>query len=324
MKDKPVNRYQQRGILGLLLGSSSLKIRIDNQILEFQTTDDFKRFLSTKTDIPASKMQKMLKSPDLHLIKEAKQLTQVEHQINERLAATIREPSSIDSYLNETTMVRFSQDYDWRQIMFELSNQPMDFSEFKLEAVIAYLRYLQSRINILKGIIEDRDSHTKASAPTKEHFRLMKTRAAGTPIDDSGSANSSENIRAPVMKTGHAGSSEQISEYATPPVFRKIPRGQTVIVEMSKVLRLPIKIASREFVIDSSGPEPILASMTGDRYVLKHRENLIGRSKKCSIVLDSELDDISRQHLVIEYYPDKTLHFTDLSSAGTQIPEKYL
>lgn len=324
MKNKPVNKYQQRGILGRLFSGGSLKIKIENQIFEFQTTTDFRRFLSTKTEITASQVQKMLQNPDPHLIEEVKQLTQVEHNINKRLADTIRDPKSIDSYLNDMTMVRFSRDSDWRQIMFELSKQPTDFSEFKLEAVTAYRKYLQSRINILKDIIKDRDSHTKIQASVKEGSGPMETLATSTPIGDSGATESSEGIRAPTIKADYADFSKQEAAHAALPEFKRIPRGQTVIVEIGKISRLPIKIASHEFVIDSSGPEPVLISLKGDRYILKPRENLIGRSKKCSTILDSELDDISRQHLIIECYPDKTLHFTDLSSAGTRLPEKYL
>ncbi len=325
MKNRPTSRYQQRGILSRFFGGDSLKIRLENQTFEFETTDDFRQFLSTRTEIPASKMQKMLKSADQHLIEEARQLTEVEHKINERLAATIRDPRSIDSYLDDTTMVRFSQDYDWRQIMFELSKQPADFSEFKREAVTAYLKYLQSRINIVKSIIKDRDSHTRAQAPDRANPKPTETVATGTratskPIDYSGIADGSGDIRAQTSETSYVGP----DEHPTPSELRRIPRGQTVIVDAGKISRLPIKIASREFVIDSSGPEPFLISQNGSQYILKPRENLIGRSTKCSIVLDSEFEDISRQHLIIECYPDKTLHFTDLSSSGTQLPEEYL
>ena len=313
MSDKPPGRHRQLGILNRFFGVSSLKITIESQTFEFETTDEFKKFLAARTEIPASKMQKMLEKADRYLVEEAKQLAEAEHKINERLAATVRDPGSIDRYLNDATMVRFTQDYDWRQIMFELSKHSTDFSEFKLEAVAAYLAYLQSRINIVNGIIKDRDSRARMQAPDKESLDTIETVVTGASVDYSDTADIEESIRAQTMKTSH------VDEHAIPAEFTRIPRGQTVIVDVGKISRLPVKIASHAFIVDNSGSEPLLISRKGDRYSLKSGENLIGRSSKCSIVLDSRFDDISRQHLIIEYYPDKTLHFTDLSSSGTQL-----
>ena len=189
----------------------------------------------------------------------------------------------------------------------------MDFSEFKLEAVNAYLKYLQSRIDIIKGIIRDRDSRTGIQKASEENPTLMETGEAKKPFDSSATADSPGDAGEQFINTGRIDANEQ----AILPEFRKIPRGQTIILETGKIDRLPVKIASREFIIDVTGPGFILISRDGDRYTLRPGENLIGRSTKCSIVLNPKFDDISRQHLIIEHYPDNTLHFTDLSSSGT-------
>ena len=312
---------RQIGILGRLFGSSGLVIEIKNQSFTFSNVDEFKTFLAGKTEIPASKMQEMLKRTDLHLNEEIKQLSKVEKTINEKLAATIRDPKTIDSYLDDATMIRFSQDYDWRQIMFELSKQATDYSEYKLEGVTFYVKYLQSRISVAKSILEDK---TKPLPESSDKTRLlidtMETNVLKA--EDLQAAEAADEIEDDMR--GHLASTsvdleEQKDEKITPSEFKRIPRGQTVIIDASSIPMLPLKIASRKFILDMSDP-PKLIGKNGDAFPLKQGENLIGRSTKCSIVLNPELVDISRQHLIIELYPDKTLHFTDLSSSGSKLP----
>ena len=310
--------HQQRGILGRIFKSGVLEIDIKSQSFSFDTIDDFKQFLSAKTEIPASKLQEMLKRSDQHLDEEIKQLKRIEDTINEKLAATIRDPKSIDNYLDDATMVRFSQDYDWRQIMFELSKKSTDFSEFKLEAVSNYMKYLRSRIEMAESVRNERHNiKNDDSAPMSE---TVDTKALTDNFEDF------------IQKADGGHSQEEFSRTSSIDLLlegdgtnkksadlKKIPRGKTVRVDVSDIEELPMKIASRKFVL-LVGDKIELLSKDGDRYTLEMGENLIGRSTKCSIILNPELIDISRQHLVIEAYPDKTLHFTDLSSSGTQLP----
>jgi len=310
----------QRGILGRLFGSNNLVIEIKNQSFTFNNMDEFKAFLTGKTEIPASKMQEMLKRTDLHLKEEINQLSKVEQTINEKLAATIRDPKTIDTYLDGATMVRFSQDYDWRQIMFELSKQSTDYSEYKLEAVTAYIKYLHSRIGIAHSILKDK---AKPLSGNDDKTRLQETMETSVLTADDLRAASDrgeiENDMQGAFRSTSADLSSQKDEKITPAEFKRIPRGQTVIVDASSIPMMPMKIASRKFIIDLSG-SPSLISKSGDTFPLKQGENLVGRSTKCSIVLNPEFVDISRQHLIIELYPDKTMHFTDLSSSGSQLP----
>jgi hypothetical protein len=330
----PVNRrrppvlktlHRQKGILGGLFKSGGLDIHIKDQAFSFSTIDEFKGFLSGKTEIPASKMQEMLKRSDMHLREEIKQLATVEKTINEKLAVTIRDPKSIDSYLDGATMVRFSQDYDWRQIMFELSKKSSDFSEYKLEAVSFYMRYLRSRINIARSILKDKSKPPQAE--DSESTRLqetMETRAlTAEDLQAAQEANGSVNRQAESFADTSADLSASKDEKIAPSEFKRIPRGQTVIVDVATAHLMPMKIASRKFVLEM-GDTPCLISKNGESYPLKQGENLIGRSTKCSIILNPEFVDISRQHLIIELYPDGTLHFTDLSSSGTQLPSNLI
>ncbi len=306
------SRYRQLGILGRIFGSASLEIEIKTESFTFESVGQFKQFLDGKTALPSSKMQDMFNRSDKFLNEEIKQLTEVERNISDRLATAIRDPQSIDGYLDSATMVRFSQDYDWRQIMFELSKHNSDYSEYKLEAVTHYIQYLRSRIDVAKGIIADRSHAVQESSGNQQAMmETMETRELHV---------SSNEPPQHLMETSHIDLSNHKDEPLIAHDLQKIPRGQTVVIEISRMPKMPLKIASRKFVIDSSGADPILISKNGDQYPIKAGENLIGRSTQCSIVLNPEFVDISRQHLIIERYPDNTLHFTDLSSSGTKLP----
>ena len=316
----PGTFHRQRGVFGRLFGGQGLHIDIKNQSFSFNSVEDFRAFLAGKTEIPASKMQEMLKRNDLHLNEEIKQLSKVEATINEKLAATIRDPKTIDSYLDGATMVRFSQDYDWRQIMFELSKQSTDYSEYKLEAVTYYLKYLRSRIGLARTILKDKVGHAPGEDGDKTRIlsNTMETRAITPEELQAAQAESDAIEKEKFAQTSAAISPDE--EKPVPSEFKRIPRGQTVIVDGSAAAMMPMKIASRKFVLDLTGNTPTLMSKSGDTYPLKQGENLIGRSTKCSIILNPEFVDVSRQHLIVELYPDNTLHFTDLSSSGTQLP----
>jgi|GEM_PF-7055302 len=219
-------------------------------------------------------------------------------------------------------MVRFSQDYDWRQIMFELSKQSTDYSEYKLEAVSYYMKYLESRIGIARSILSDK---SKPSVSSDDKTRLQETMETNVlTADDLKAAQEEvreiENDLPNQFASTSADLSKQKDEKVTPSEFKRIPRGQTVIVDASSIPMMPMKIASRKFILDMTGDAPTLISKNGEIFPLKQGENLIGRSTKCSIVLNPEFVDISRQHLIIELHPDKTMHFTYLSSSGSKLP----
>ena len=315
----PTTLHNQRGILGRLFGSSGLKIDIKSQTFTFDTIDDFKLFLAAKTEIPGSKVQEMMQRSDQHLDEEVKQLKLIEKTVNEKLAATIRDPKTIDNYLDDATMVRFSQDYDWRQIMFDLSKKSTDYSEYKLEAVTYYMKYLRSRIDVAEGIKNERNNIRK-----EEHAPMTETvdtqALTGDFSDHIRPAEESEDESNPLSKTGILDLSQSKEEAsAESAALKRIPRGKTVKVDISGINKFPLKMSGRKFIV-SIGDKIELISHKGKGYELIMGENLIGRSTQCSVILDPELVDISRQHLIIEVYPDQTLHFTDLSSSGTQLP----
>lgn len=306
---REITNNRQRGSLGRIWGTAPLEIVIRGEVFTFENIEKFKQFLQGKTAVPAPKIKDMLNRTGKLQAEELDQLAMLERNISDTLTTATRDLQNIDNYLSSTTVMRFSQDYDWRQIMFELSKKPGDYRKYKLEAVTYYMKYLRSRIDIARSIIANHPNATQqdsSEATTQELY-----------MPDP------EHHEAPV-KAGYIKQTGQKNKPLISQRLEKIPHGKPVAIDKTIMLKIPIKIASRKFIIDNSRTIPALISRNGDQYTIRVGENLIGRSTRCTIVLNPRFTDISRQHLIIERYYGNTLCLTDLSSRGTQIPIELL
>lgn len=296
---------RQRGVLGFLSGllgrRNGLDIRLKDDTLHFGDVQDFKLYLHGKTEIPATKLQEMLRRPTHELREEHKQLQRVERTIMDKLAATIRDPGIIDQYLSEATLVRFSQDYDWRQIIYELSQRGPEASEYKLEAVTHYLNYLRSRMSALAGIQMDRSRQHADSGDDAEGASGMAAFASTRSID----------------------LSRQRDELVQTSDLKRLPRGQAVPLFTRNLLEVQLRLATRPFILRLGG-EPALIAPGQERYPLREGDNVVGRSSQCSIIVDASLVDLSRQHLIISLDKDGKVSLTDLSSSGSFVQQQVL
>ncbi len=59
-------------------------------------------------------------------------------------------------------------------------------------------------------------------------------------------------------------------------------------------------------------------------YELQDGRSVVGRDSVSTIMMEPNLRDISRMHIVIEKFDESTIQITDLSSHGTYIQAKYL
>jgi hypothetical protein len=297
---------RQRGAFGFLsrlLGRrGGLDIRLKDDTLRFGSVQDFKLFLHGKTEIPAAKLQEMLRRPTHELREEHKQLQKVERTIMDKLAATIRDPGIIDQYLSEATLVRFSQDYDWRQIIYELSQRGPEAGEYKLEAVTHYLNYLRSRMGALAGIQMDR---------ARQHAD-----GGEEPDSQSGGGAAFASTRS-IDLSRHRDDLVQTSD------LKRLPRGQAVPLITRNLLEVQLRLATRPFIL-RLGAAPMLAAPGHERYPLHEGDNVVGRSSQCSIIVDASLVDISRQHLIITLGKDGRVSLTDLSSSGSFVQQQAL
>jgi len=287
--------------------SDGIRVRVMDTTYEFSDLDEFEHFLAAKTEIPADKMSGLLKFTDKDLENEIKQITMVEKMISSKLAESINDPGTIDRYLGEATLTRFTQDHDWRPIIFDLSNKDEEYTEYKTAAVTNYLKYLRSRRSVMASILENRGhspnlGETVAIANLDHEHESSKTVFARTAVVDVPS-----------------GEHKQIVSGS----LARLDKGITTDVDAGELAEIPIRMASRLFTLRFSKPL-VLVDASNREHALQTGENLVGRDLNCHVRLDNEYPDISRRHVIIQPLGDGKIRVTDLSSQGTFLPAELL
>jgi hypothetical protein len=190
----------------------------------------------------------------------------------------------------------FSADHDWRLTMETLKSLPSRLDVYKRVAA-KYLQYVGGRrapTGFNDGAVEDSVVRTW----TADSATLEQT---GPQVEFRSSAASS---------TGNES-------------YQRIPKGETLEFEIAAGASIDLKLASHKFSLIAANPFR-LADQSGVTWRLDGHVTLVGRGQSCDVVIDSELLDVSRCHLIIETVGDQAVQLTDLSSHGTFILEGHL
>jgi len=280
-----------------------IEITVGEQLLKFSSLADFEFGLAGRTSVPSKKITNMVKFSVDELKKEAKTIKEIEKQFVTMLSKSIEEPESINRALREMDAQIFSQDHGWRSIIAALHSGDEELNEFRRVALVKYMQYLSSRQEIIKYLYSEKKKHVK-SAPSPSSTE------AGSEFKDT------------LMLENTL--FEPLSENKTSAAMDKMPKGENVTIRMKSGQTIDVLISKHpcKIVYDEAGSKFIDES--GRSYILKVGKNVIGRDSKSDIMLDPNLRDVSRMHLVIEADETNTLYLTDLSAHGTYIPVKYL
>ncbi len=280
-----------------------IEITVGEQTLKFSSLSDFEFALAGRTSVPSKKITNMVKFSTDELKKEAKTIKEIEKQFVSMLSKSIEEPESINRALREMDAQIFSQDHGWRSIITGLHSGDEELNEFRRVALVKYMQYLSSRQEIIKYLYSEKKKHVKTSDKSSNtevgsEFKdtLMLENTVFEPLNDS-----MPNAR-----------------------MEKMPKGENVTIKLKAGKKIDVLISKYPCKItnDESGCKFIDES--GRSYNLKIGKNVIGRDSKADIMMDPNLRDVSRMHLVIEADDTNTLYLTDLSAHGTFIPLKYL
>jgi FHA domain-containing protein len=280
-----------------------IEITIGEQILKFSSLADFEFSLAGRTSVPSKKIISMVKFSLDELKKEARTIKEIEKQFVSMLSKSIENPESINHALREMDAQIFSQDHGWRIIVAGLHSGDKELNEFRRVALVKYMQYLSSRQEIIKYLYSEKKRHVK-SAPSSND--------AETGIDFKDTLMLENTIFEP------------LSNNKTSNEMDKMPKGENVTIRMKAGREIDILLSKHQCKIIGGESSNKFIDESGRSYELKIGKNVIGRDSKSDIMLDPNLRDISRMHLVIETDDTNTLYLTDLSAHGTYIPIKYL
>lgn len=277
-----------------------IELSIGEQDLKFCSLSDFEFSLAGRTSVPSKKITSMVKFSLDELKKEARTIKEIEKRFVAMLSKSIENPDSINRALREMDAQIFSQDHNWRLIIGALHNGNDELNEFRRVALVKYMQYLASRQDIIKYLYSEKKrsvnggSDTEAGGEFKDTIMLENT--VFEPI--SGGHNSDE--------------------------MEKMPKGENVTIRMKPGKKIELLLSKNHCQIVAGESTSKFIDDAGRSYDLKIGKNVIGRDSKSDIMMDPNLRDISRMHLVIEADDTNTLYLTDLSAHGTYLPAKYL
>jgi hypothetical protein len=280
-----------------------IEINVGEQSLKFSSLADFEFALAGRTSVPSKKITSMVKFSIDELRKEAKTIKEIEKQFVSMLSKSIEEPESINRALREMDAQIFSQDHGWRSIISALHSGDEELNEFRRVALVKYMQYLSSRQEIIKYLYSEKKKHIKSA-------------------DRLNSAEEGNEFKDTLMLENTV--FEPLSEGKTSAEMERMPKGENVTIRMKPGIEIDVLISKHQckIICDESGSKFIDESERS--YKLKTGKNVIGRDSKSDIMMDPNLRDVSRTHLVIEADDSNTLYLTDLSAHGTYIPLKYL
>lgn len=280
-----------------------IELTVGEQNLKFSSLADFEFSLAGRTSVPSKKITGMVKFSLDELKKEARTIKDIEKRFVTILSKSIEDPDSINRALREMDAQIFSQDNGWRLIIGALHNGDEELNEFRRVALVKYMQYLSSRQEIIKYLYSEKKRHVKSATAANNN-------------------EGAEEFKDTVILENTV--FEPISGEYQSGEMEKMPKGENVTVRMKPGKKLELLLSKNrcKIIADESGCKFI--DDAGRIYDLKIGKNIVGRDSKSDIMMDPNLRDISRMHLVIETDETNTLYLTDLSAHGTYLPDKYL
>ena len=199
----------------------------------------------------------------------------------------------------ELDMAVVSQDHDWRAIMTALNDADLEAEEYKRVALVKYIQYLNARQQVIRSVYglrhramrgEQRSGSTAQDSPMRE-----------TVIFD--------------VSSYVRGSGEELL---------RMPKGEQVEIDLESDRPLNILLAKHPFTLVASGDGIRFSGKGAHSGLLRPGRNVIGRDANADVVIDHELRDVSRRHLLVETDGRTQVRLTDISSHGTCIPPAHL
>lgn len=276
-----------------------LEIKVGEHTLKFCSVADFDFGMTGRTSVPSKKIIEMVRFTTDQLKNEARTIKDIEKRFVAILSKSIEDTDSINRSMRELDPLIFSQDHSWRNIISGLNEGGEELNPFRRLALVKYMQYLSSRQEIIKylysekkKLMQEAPNDTEvASAEFKDTIILDNSLVENTPEDSQ--------------------------------EMERLPKGEVVTVTLKPNEEIDILLSKHKCKL-SYKDKFEFSDQSGKTHTLNKGRNVVGRDSASNITMEAKLRDISRLHLVIEYFGDNTIQLTDLSSHGTSIPNRFM
>ena len=275
-------------------------LRIGEEEYQFTSPRDFEFALAGRTSLPPDKVAILVDAPDEALLREAEGIRRIEQRLEDALSGVLEEATSISGFMLELDMSVVTQDHDWRAIMSALNDSGAHTEEYKRVALVKYIQYLNARQQVIRSIYGLRH----------RSMRSDQRNGGGTSHD----SPMRETVIFDVSSFVRGGGEE----------LTRMPKGEQVEINLESDRPLNILLAKHPFTLVACDDGIRFSGKGAQSGLLRPGRNVIGRDANADVVIDHELRDVSRRHLLVETDGRTHVRLTDMSSHGTSIPPAHL
>ncbi len=279
-----------------------LTLTVGEKSYTFSTPSEFEFALAGRTCVPVSKIAALVDVADTDLLNEAAAIKKAEQRLSEALSGLLANIADINQFLKEIDLSLISQDNEWRAIISALMPVPASFEHYKKIALVKYMQYLVSRQETIKVLHEQRKKHMNGAASGGGGHTEAEAKLKETAIFDF---------------TTFATVAEDATEYG------RLPKGETLEISVEPDDPFTLLVAKHKCQI-LHRDRLLFVDNKGQETTLRTGKNIIGRDLGADVVMDAQLRDVSRKHLIIESDGTSLVLVTDISSHGTWVNPKYL
>ncbi|MDZ7752258.1 MAG: FHA domain-containing protein [Gammaproteobacteria bacterium] len=277
-----------------------------NQGHEEDGGSEVKRFgshLASLVKVPSARIAEFVDSSALELQQQLAVLDDVDGRFEAILLTLRRDPEQGLEAFSRLDLRIVSRDHGWRDILAREALRQPDGLPFLVVALEKYIEYLHFRRRLLEFILERRavmetESRTDVSPfmATLHDVARRETSAFDRPARDLGAMASD--------------------------VYRRLPPREAYPLHISEGEEMTLVMAGHSFRMSRTAEVLNLTDENGAAYQLPSGSHSVGRSRDCDVVLDPNLREVSRKHLVIDWDGQSALTLMDVSHLGTFVPKQ--
>ena len=281
-----------------------LSIYIEGDNYVFQSPKDFEFALNGRTCLPAPKIAALSRLDDNELLREAEAIRAVEQRFAQALSGTLEDITSVGPFLKTMEPTIISQDNNWRSIIMALNDVDRVPETYKKIALVKYMQYLTSRQEVVKSLYANRQPRSSAE---------------DRPVNGSAVYRPTARFRDTMLINLNDISDMERHEIS----FSRLPKGETVEIELQRDHAVDLLLAKHQCRILLQD-RLLFVDQEGHDSELRVGRNIVGRDATSDVIMDADLRDISRKHLIVESDGVGQVKLTDISSHGTSLPPRFL
>jgi hypothetical protein len=281
-----------------------LEISIDGEPYNFQSPRDFEFALSGRICVPAPKIAALSRLSDNELLREAEAIRAVEQRFAEALSGALEDITTVGPLLKNMEPSIISHDNSWRSIISALNSSDRIPESYKKIALVKYMQYLTSRQEVVKTLYAN---------------RRPRDAAQDRPVIAEAVYRPTARFRETMLFNLNGVVDLERQEIS----FSRLPKGETVEVNLEEDRAIDLLLAKHQCRI-LLRDRLLFVDQNGHDSELRTGRNIVGRDATSDVIMDADLLDVSRKHLIVESDGMQQIKLTDISSHGTSLPPRFL